>query len=61
MTKQESLNKAAQEFGWKDFDNIMFNFYHDASTTRVQLDEVIHRAMDIYVNSVINENNEWKV
>lgn len=54
MTKQESLNKAAQEFGYESLDDVEFS----------DCEPVFLRAMDIYAGEQEKENisvNDEKV
>lgn len=55
MNINEALNKSAQDVGWRDFDNLMFNYYANSTTTRLELDSVIHRAMELYAMESYNQ------
>lgn len=49
MTKQESLNKAAQEAGYDTFEDLALNGFDS------QYDKALFRAMDIYAGEKANE------
>ena len=52
MTKTEALNKSAQEAGFPKFDKTLFKHFEK---NEVELENIIRRAMDIYVNEQYNQ------
>jgi len=50
MTKQEALNKAAQEFGYADWGDVELSDPYLSDTS-----DYIHRAMDIYAGEQAKE------
>jgi len=51
MTKTEALNKSAQEAGFPKFDKTLFKHFEK---NEVELENIIRRAMDIYVSKWIS-------
>lgn len=53
MTKTEALNKAAQEVGYGDYDHFLL-VVASGTLQNKEVDEIIHRAMDIYAGGWIS-------
>lgn len=51
MTKTEALNKSAQDAGFPKFDKTLFKHFEK---NEVELENIIRRAMDIYVSKWIS-------